>query len=94
MMLVLAVPALAETGTAEAAQGAAHSAYTVEFTYEGCQYMMPGDSTVRLSEILDGGGLTGAVEAVEVSDERLFSASNETGEWIVTAHQVFSSWNG
>ena len=91
MMLGLAVPVLAEAGTAEAAQGAANAAYTVEFNYEGRQYVMPGDSTVRLSEILDGVGLTGAVEAVAVSDASLFSASNETGAWIVTAHQAFDT---
>ena len=82
----MAVPAMAETGMPEAAQGAAHSTYTVEFTYEGRQYVMSGDSTVRLSEILGKVGLTGVVEAVEISDTSLFSASNETGEWIVAAH--------
>ena len=30
MMLVLAVPVLADTGTAEEVQGTAHTAYTVE----------------------------------------------------------------
>ena len=73
-----AVDALAETGTAEAAQGAAHSAYTVEFTYEGRQYMMPGGSTVRLSEILDAVGLTGEVTAVVVSDTTVVV----TASWI------------
>ena len=91
MMMVLAVPALAGTGTAEAAQSAAHFAYTVEFTYEGCQYVMPGDSTVWLSEILDKVGLTGEVTAVEISDPGLFSASDATGAWIVTSHRAFSS---
>ena len=82
MMLVLAVPALAETGTAEAAQGAAHAAYTVEFTYDGRQYVMQGDSSFAISEILPTLDLTGEVTAVEISDESLFSASNENGEWI------------
>ena len=91
MMLVLAVPALAETGTAEAAQGAAHYAYTVEFTYDGRQYVMQGDSSFAISEILPTLDLTGEVTAVEISDESLFSASNENGEWIVTAHQPFST---
>ena len=91
MMLGLAVPALAGTRTAEAAQGTAHSAYTVEFTCDGRQYVMPGDSSVRLSEILDGIGLTGRVVAVEISDTSLFSASNETCEWIVTTHRAFST---
>ena len=68
MMLGLAVPVLAETGTEEAAQGAAHSAYTVEFTYEGRQFVMQGDSSAVMSEILSTLGLTGKVTEVEISD--------------------------
>jgi hypothetical protein len=33
----------------------------------------------------------GEVTAVSVSDTSLFSASNETGEWIVTAHQAMDT---
>ena len=66
MMLVLAVPVLAETGTTEAAQGAANAAYTVEFNYEGRQYVMPGDSSVRLREILDAVGLVGEITLLSV----------------------------
>ncbi|MCQ2512586.1 MAG: BspA family leucine-rich repeat surface protein [Lachnospiraceae bacterium] len=36
-------------------------------------------------------GLTGEVTAVEVSDESLFSASDETGEWVVKALSAFQS---
>ena len=50
------------------------SLYTVEFTYDNKQYVLPGDSEVALSEILDTVGLTGEVSDVEVSDESLFSA--------------------
>jgi len=67
------------------------SLYTVEFTYNNLEYVMQGDTSVALSEILEKVGLTGAVEAVAVSDESLFSASNEGGEWRVTAHQAFST---
>ena len=67
------------------------SLYTVEFTYNALEYVLPGDSSVAMSEILSTLGLTGAVEAVEISDTTLFSASNETGEWVVTAHQAFDS---
>ena len=67
------------------------SIYQVEFTYNKLEYVLPGDSAVPMSEILNTLGLTGEVTAVEVSDTSLFSASNETGEWIVTAHQAFSS---
>jgi hypothetical protein len=93
MMLVLAVPAMAQTGEPDAAQnaGTVSAPYTVEFTYDGNQYVMPGDSSVRLSAVLDEVGLTGEAEAVAVSDESLFSASNATGEWIVTANRAFDT---
>lgn len=93
MMLALAAPAMAQTGEPDAAQnaGTVSAPYTVEFTYDGNQYVMPGDSSVRLSAVLDEIGLTGEAEAVSISDESLFSASNETGEWIVTVHQAFST---
>ena len=67
------------------------SIYTVEFTYNNLEYVLPGNTSVSMSEILSTVGLTGEVTAVEISDESLFSASNETGEWIVTAHQAFST---
>lgn len=67
------------------------SIYTVEFTYNKLEYVMQGDTSVALYEILGFVGLTGEVEAVEVSNPSLFSASNETGEWIVTARQAFST---
>ena len=67
------------------------SIYTVEFTYNDLQYVLPGDTSVPMSEILTALGLTGEVTQVTISDTGLFSASNETGEWIVTAHQAFST---
>ena len=67
------------------------SLYTVEFTYNTLEYVLQGDSSVALSEILAAVGLTGEVTDVAVSDAGLFSASNETGEWIVTAHQAFDT---
>ena len=65
------------------------SSYTVEFTYGEKQYVMNGDTTVHLSNILDHIGLTGEVSSVNVSDSSLFSASRVNGEWTVTAHQAF-----
>ena len=74
------------------------SYYTVEFTYDEKQYVMQGDSTVALTDILSFVGVTKVdgsvaedsdITAVSVSDESLFSASNESGEWMVTAHQAF-----
>ena len=67
------------------------SKYTVEFYYNEKAYVLAGDASVVLSEILAAVGLTGEVTDVAVSDEDLFSASSETGEWIVTAHQAFDT---
>ena len=67
------------------------SIYTVEFTYNMLEYSLPGDSTVLMSEILSALGLDGLAEAVEISDESLFSVSNAAGEWVITAHQSFST---
>ena len=67
------------------------SYYTVEFTYNNLTYVLNGDSTVPLSEIMDYVGLSGEVTGVEVSDETLFMASEETGEWQVSALQPFST---
>ncbi len=75
------VSARAETGTG----------YTVEFTRDGLEYVLPGDTSVAMSEILSALGLSGEVTAVEISDESLFSASNAAGGWIVTALQPFST---
>ena len=68
------------------------SLYTVEFSYNDLQYVMPGDSEIALSEILNIVGLTGEVTELAVSDSSLFSAEkNDSGEWFVTAHQTFST---
>nr|MCR5790201.1 hypothetical protein [Lachnospiraceae bacterium] len=86
---VLAGETNGDTATAETD---GFSLYTVEFTYHDLQYVMPGDSEVALSEILNKVSLTGEVTKVEVSSPELFSAhKNDSGEWIVTAHKAFSS---
>ena len=69
----------------------AENGYTVEFTRDGLEYVLPGDTSVAMSEILSTLGLTGEIDTVEVSNPGLFSASNATGEWVVTAHQAFST---
>lgn len=79
MIIGWSAPTQAETGTE----------YTVEFGYKGLEYILPGDTSVPMPEILTALGLTGEVSAVEISDTSLFSASDETGEWIVTALQPF-----
>ena len=87
-------------GAVVMAESDGFSYYTVEFTYGEKQYVMQGDSSVELTDILSCVGITKAdgnaatdsdITAVSVSDESLFSASNESGEWIVTAHQAFTS---
>lgn len=67
------------------------SYYQVEFTYGEMQYVLPGDSEVRLQEILDYLGISGNVTNVYGSNDSLFSAENRDGEWYVIAHQAFSS---
>jgi len=77
------IPCYTENG-AVIAETTGFSRYTVEFYYTEKEYVMPGDSVIPMSEILTTLGLTGEVTAVEISDTSLFSASNETGEWVVT----------
>lgn len=68
------------------------SFYTVEFTYGNMQYVLPGDSTIDLSEILAKIGLSGEVTAVSVSDSTLFSAEkNAENKWMITAHKAFDT---
>ncbi len=87
-----------EDGTTVSASTDGFSYYTVEFTYDEKQYVMQGDSNVALVDILSFVGITKAdgnaaessdISAVSISNEELFSASNESGEWIVTANQAF-----
>ena len=68
------------------------SFYTVEFTYGNMQYVLAGDSTIDLSEILAKVGLSGEVTAVAVSNSALFSAEkNADNQWLITAHQAFDT---
>lgn len=55
--------------------------YTMEFTRDGLQYVLPGDSTVELNEILSAVGLTGAVRDVTFSDPGLLNIYLENNEW-------------
>ena len=80
-----------ESGDAVIATSDGFSYYTVEFTYGDLQYVMQGDTTIPLTDILDLVGLTGSVGNVVVSNESLFSASCDNGIWSVTAHQAFTS---
>ena len=65
------------------------SVYTVEFTYNDLEYVLPGSASVPLSEILSALDLSGEVTEVKTSDASLFFASNEAGVWMITARQAF-----
>ncbi|MBQ9043293.1 MAG: hypothetical protein IJ111_10830, partial [Eggerthellaceae bacterium] len=80
-----------EEGGAATASTDGFSYYTVEFTYNDLQYVMEGDATVALADILAAVGLSGEPSAVSVSDPELFSAAEQDGVWAVTAHKAFTS---
>lgn len=80
-------PALGTDGEAAVVQTDGFSLYTVEFTYGKLAYTMPGDATIPLAHVLSAIGLAGKPTAVETSNAELFSASDESGEWVVTAHR-------
>lgn len=67
------------------------SFYTVEFTYNNLQYVMNGDTTVALSEILSAVGLEGEVSAATTDAPELFSVEDTANGWIVTAKQAFDT---
>lgn len=67
------------------------SLYTVEFTYNSLQYVLDGGEKILLATILESLGLSGEVETVEVSNEELFSATEEDGEWFITSHKAFNT---
>ena len=79
------------SGQTAVAESDGFSYYTVEFTYNDLQYVLAGDESVALSEILSAVGLVGEATEVTVSDPGLFSASKQNGKWIITAHKAFSS---
>ncbi len=82
------VDAAEETVTA---QTDGFSIYTVEFTYESLQYVLQGGTSAPLSDIVRAVGLTGEVEGATVSNDALFSVSDETGEWMLASHRPFTS---
>lgn len=67
------------------------SYYTVEFTYQTFQYVLPGDTSVALSEILSTLGLQGNIDNATSSNTALFEAKNEGGVWTVYSYGPFHS---
>ncbi len=84
-------PVLNDPETTVAVETDSFSYYTVEFTYEKMEYVLEGDSSVPMSDILSAVGLKGEVTAAEVSDDTLFKASDESGEWMVSALKAFDT---
>ena len=72
------------------------SYYTVEFTYGEKQYVLNGDSSTKLTEILKHVGISlksgnESITKAESSEPELFSVSKNTdGEWTVSALKAFS----
>lgn len=68
------------------------SYYTVEFTYGELQYVMEGDATVPLANILQAVGLVGEpTDAVSHAPELFAARRDESGTWQVTALQPFQT---
>ena len=68
------------------------SKYTVEFTAGEKQYVLNGDTSVALDEILGELGISGTVTEASSSNDSLFSvAADENGKWTVSANNAFST---
>ena len=69
------------------------SYYVVEFTYNELQYVLPGDTSIKLSAILRTLAIEGTVSEAVVSNEELFTVEKDTegDDWTVTALEAFSS---
>ena len=82
---------VSESGLTATAETDGFSYYQVEFTYEKLEYVLPGDTSVPLAEILTELGLSGDVTEVSCSNANLFSCDWTENRWVVTAHRAFSS---
>ena len=81
-----------ETPSEPPAETPAAPGYTVEFTVGEKQYVLAGDSSVDLSEIMDSLGISGEISEASSSADSLFSvAKDENGKWTVSANKCFSS---
>ena len=68
------------------------SKYTVEFTAGEKQYVLNGDTSVALDEILGELGISGTVTEASSSNDSLFSVvADENGKWTVSANNAFSA---
>ena len=68
------------------------SYYTVEFSYESKQYVLNGDTEVKMDDVIKSVGLSGTVEAAESSNNDLLSVRlSEDGTWYVKANSAFTT---
>jgi len=69
------------------------SYYTVEFYYGDLEYVMDGDSSIKLSTIQKTLGLEGYVSSAVFSNPELvsFTQDEDGSDWTVTALQAFST---
>ncbi len=72
-VLILCVGILLSASAAYADGGTDAPSYTVEFYYGEKEYVIPGSSSISLSELLCELGLTGDISSWEVSDPGLFN---------------------
>ena len=68
------------------------SYYTVEFSYESKQYVLNGDTEVKMDDVIKSVGLSGTVEAAESSNNDLLSVRlSDDGTWYVKANSAFTT---
>ena len=68
------------------------SYYTIEFSYESKQYVLNGDTEVKMDDVIESVGLSGTVEAAESSNNDLLSVRlSEDGTWYVKANSAFTT---
>ena len=80
-----------ETDSSVTVETDGFSYYTVEFTYGKLQYVLQGDKSVALTDILDAVGIKGKITNAQGSNDSLFSVKKKKGEWVVEAKRAFSS---
>ena len=68
------------------------SYYTIEFSYESKQYVLNGDTEVKMDDVIESVGLSGTVEAAESSNNDLLSVRlSDDGTWYVKANSAFTT---
>lgn len=76
-------------GAADYADFNLESLYAVQLCYAAMNYVLPNGETVPLDDILWEVGLYGEVDNAYSSNDALFSAVQQDGEWVVVSHSAF-----